>query len=152
MQERRAKSEKLKEKIKVLDPKYYYNAKNEPFEVKIAYKDDPLSLEGYANNVSVALQSLSIKSKVVPISTKDLQKMLESGNKDYDYIIIGFEANGRLSRIGQVFLSSEAKNGINFSKIESKKLDALFASLRIASGKTETESIERDILTYMGEE
>ncbi len=152
VQERRAKSEKLKEKIKVLDPKYYYNAKNEPFEVKIAYKDDPLSLEGYANNVSVALQSLSIKSKVVPISTKDLQKMLESGNKDYDYIIIGFEANGRLSRIGQVFLSSEAKNGINFSKIESKKLDALFASLRIASGKTETESIERDILTYMGEE
>ncbi len=47
-------------------------------------------------------------------------------------IIIGFEANGRLSRAGQVFLSSEAKNGINFSKIESTKLDALFAELRIA--------------------
>lgn len=75
--------------------------------------------------------------------------MLQSGNKDYDFIIIPFEANGRLSRIGQVFLSSEAKNGINFAKIESKKLDTLFAELRVASIKEETEKVEQQILDYM---
>ena len=144
--------EKAKEKLRSLDPRYYYNAKREPFEVKIAYKNDPLSLERYANTLSNALQSLSIKSSLAPLSTKDLQKMLETGTKNYDYILIGFEANGRLSRVGQVFLSTEAKNGINFSKIESKKLDALFASLRVASGKLETESVQKDILNYIQSE
>ncbi len=149
---RKKQSEKAIEKIKSLDPRYYYNSKGEAFEMKIAYKDDPLSLERYANNMSTALQSLSIKSSLTPLSTKNLQKMLETGNKNYDYILIGFEANGRLSRVGQVFLSSEAKNGINFAKIQSKKLDTLFASLRVASGKSETESVQKEILEYMQSE
>lgn len=140
---------KERERLKALDPRYYYNRKWEPFEVKIAYKDDPLSLQTYAAYVSSALQDLSIKSTLVPLSTKDIQTMLQSGNKDYDFIIIPFEANGRLSRIGQVFLSSEAKNGINFAKIESKKLDTLFAELRVASIKEETEKVEQQILDYM---
>ena len=78
--------------------------------------------------------------------------MLESWHKNYDMIIIGFEANGRLSRAGQVFLSSEAKNGINFSKIESTKLDTLFAELRIAWTKERTTGIEGEILWYIESE
>ncbi|MDD2694193.1 MAG: ABC transporter substrate-binding protein [Candidatus Gracilibacteria bacterium] len=139
-------------RLKSLDPRYYYNKKGEPFEVKIAYKDDPLSLQTYAGYVSTALQDLSIKSTLVPLSTKDIQSMLSSGKKDYDFIIIPFEASGRLSRIGQVFLSSEAKNGINFAKIESKTLDSLFAELRVASIREETEKIEQKILDYMQSE
>ena len=143
---------KEKERLQKLDPRYYYNKKSEPFELTIAYKDDPQSIQLYASYVSNALQELSIKSKLVPLSTKDIQQMLASGEKKYDFILIGFEANGRLSRVGQVFLSSEAKNGINFSKIESKKLDTLFAQLRVASIKEETEKIQKEILEYMRSE
>lgn len=144
--------EKRKEDLKLLDPRYYYNEKNLPFELQIAYKDDPQTLEKYAKSVVSALENLSIRSKLIPLSTKDLQKMLESWHKNYDMIIIGFEANGRLSRAGQVFLSSEAKNGINFSKIESTKLDALFAELRIAWTKERTTGIEGEILWYLESE
>ncbi len=150
--QRKKINEKKKEELKLLDPRYYYNEKNMPFELTIAYKDDPQTLEKYAKSVVSALENLSIRSKLVPISTNDLQKMLESWNKNYDMIIIGFEANGRLSRAGQVFLSTEAKNGINFSKIESKKLDALFAELRIAGTKEKTIQIQNDIIGYIESE
>jgi len=146
------KVQKEKDALVGLDPRYYYNSKGETYELRIAYKDDPQSLEKYATAVSTALSSLSIKTELIPLSTKDVQSMLESGNKNYDYILIGFEANGRLSRIGQVFLSTEAKNGINFAKIESKKLDGLFAELRVASLQTETENIQKQILEYMQSE
>lgn len=78
--------------------------------------------------------------------------MLTLGKKEYDGIIVGFEANGRLSRIGQIFLSSEAKNGINFSKIESKNLDTLFAALRISSTAEKTREIEQNIQSYIEKE
>lgn len=150
--ERLKKVQSEKERLSFLDPRYYYNSRWEVYSLKIAYKDDPQSLEKYATYVSTALESLSIQSELVPLGTKDIQNMLEKWEKDYDYIIIGFEASGRLSRIGQVFLSTEAKNGINFAKIESKKLDGLFAELRVASLQTETESIQKQILDYMQSE
>ena len=65
---------------------------------------------------------------------------------------MGFEASGRLSRIGQVFLSSEAKTGINFAKIESKSLDALFANLRIANTKVSVDEIIKKIQEYLDSE
>ncbi len=67
-------------------------------------------------------------------------------------LIIGFEANGRFSRIGQIFLSSEAKKGINFAKVESKTLDALFASLRISYIKETTDTLLTKIADYMQSE
>ncbi len=70
--------EKRKEDLRLLDPRYYYNEKNLPFELQIAYKDDPQTLEKYAKSVVSALENLSIRSKLIPLSTKDLQKMLES--------------------------------------------------------------------------
>ncbi len=150
--QRQQVSEKRKAEIKLLDPRYYYNSKNIPFELRIAYKDDPQTLGKYAATVVSALEKLSIQSKLIPLSTKDLQKMLETWKKEYDIIIIWFEANGRLSRAGQVFLSSEAKNGINFSKIESKKLDTLFADLRIAWTKEDTLKIQNTIIWYIESE
>ncbi len=77
--------------------------------------------------------------------------MLQKGKKDYDIILIGFEATGRVSRVGQVFLSSEAKNGINFAKIQSKQLDSLFAQLRTATEKNITEETIKKIVTYFQE-
>lgn len=67
-------------------------------------------------------------------------------------LIIGFEASGRFSRIGQIFLSSEAKKGINFAKVESKNLDTLFASLRISYIKEKTDDLLVKIADYMQSE
>ena len=83
------------------------------------------------------------------MSGKDFSSLLQKGEKKYDILLIGFEATGRFSRIGQIFLSSEAKTGINFSKIESKTLDGLFASLRTADTKVKTEKAMKDIGDFM---
>ena len=75
--------------------------------------------------------------------------MLQKWEKNYDILLIGFEATGRFSRIGQIFLSSEAKNGINFSKIQSKSLDALFSNLRTADTTEKTNGVMKEIGDYM---
>ena len=91
-------------------------------------------------HVRVSSESLSSVS-YTHLDVYKRQAMLQKGEKNYDLLIIGFEANGRFSRIGQIFLSSEAKNGINFAKIESKSLDNLFANLRISYIPEKTKEI-----------
>ncbi len=56
--------------------------------------------------------------------------MITTGKKNYDMIVIGVEAPGNIARIGQLFSSSEAGDGVNFSNIQSKNLDDLFETLR----------------------
>ncbi len=140
-----------KTKLSALDPRYYYNDSLKAYELGIVHAGEPASLTLYAKHVETTLTNLGIKSSITPLSTKDLQTMLQKGKKDYDIILVGFEATGRISRVGQVFLSSEAKNGINFAKVESKQLDTLFATLRTATEKSVTEDTERKILEYFQE-
>jgi ABC-type transport system substrate-binding protein len=113
------------------------------------YLSDPASLESYATTVSNTLLSLGIKVNIAATSSKDFSLMLQKGEKNYDMLIIGFEANGRFSRIGQIFLASEAKKGINFAKIESKTLDGLFAALRISYIQEKTSEIVEKIGDFM---
>ena len=140
-----------KTKLSALDPRYYYNDALQPFELTIAHASEPSSLASYAKQVESTLTHFGIKSTIKPLSTKDLQSMLQKGKKEYDIMLIGFEATGRISRVGQVFLSSEAKNGINFAKIQSKQLDSLFAQLRTATEKNVTEETEKKIAQYFQE-
>lgn len=150
--ERMKQVEEKETALKTLDQKYYYNEKNLPYSIRLSYVDEPKSLALYAEKMNNALTTLSIKTEITPISTKDLNEMIASGKKDYDMIIVGFEANGRFSRIGQIFLSTEAKSGINFAKIESKALDGLFASLRIASTEEKRKEVETSIQDYLDKE
>ncbi len=149
---RMKKVEDKKTALKALDPKYYYSEKGLPYTIRLYYVDEPKSLSTYAEKMNGALTTLSIKTEITPVSTKDLGTMIANGKKDYDMIIVGFEANGRFSRIGQIFLSTEAKNGINFSKIESKVLDGLFANLRIASTEEKRAEVETSIQDYLDKE
>lgn len=126
-----------RQKLLKQDPRYYFNGKWEVFTIKIYTLNDPSSLEKYADLASQSLEAMGIKTERKVISPKELDEMLKKGEKNYDIILAGFESVGRLSKLGQLFLSTEAKNGINFSKIESKNLDSLFAKLR-TSGNTET--------------
>ena len=130
--ERMKKINEEKVKIQALNPRYYYSDKYTPYELRLIYLSDPASLETYATNISNTLLGLGLKINISAMNSKDFSLMLQKWEKNYDLLIIGFEANGRFSRIGQIFLSSEAKKWINFSKIESKNLDALFASLRVS--------------------
>ena len=118
-----AKISSKKEKVQKLDQRYYYNDALEVFRIRLIYIREPSSLASYAEAVSNALTTLGIKVEPTPIEAKGLSEMLKNGTKNYDALIVGFEATGRFSRIGQIFLSTEAKNGINFAKIESKILD-----------------------------
>ncbi len=139
--ERLKKVAEEKTKVQALNPRYYYDNKYTPYELSLVYLSDPASLETYAKNISNTLLNIGIKVNTTALSSKDFSAMMQKWEKKYDLIVIGFEANGRFSRIGQIFLSSEAKNGINFAKIESKNLDALFASLRVSYIKTKTDEI-----------
>jgi hypothetical protein len=130
-----------KAKIQALNQRFYYNNKLESFSLKLVYITDPTSLETYATQISNALLAIGIEAQVNVMSAKDFSSMLQKGEKNYDMLLIGFEANGRFSRIWQIFLSNEAKNGINFAKIESKTLDGLFANLRISYIPEETRKI-----------
>lgn len=57
--------------------------------------------------------------------------MISSGERKYDLLIIGVSVEDSLSSIGQLFSTSTSKQGnINFSNVENKSLDALFAELR----------------------
>jgi ABC-type transport system substrate-binding protein len=139
----------IKEKLKPLNPRFYYNDKYEPFTVKLTYLSDPASLEKYATLVGNTLTSLGLEIETTAVSGKDFSAMLQKWEKNYDMLLIGFEATGRFSRIGQIFLSSEAKNGINFSKIQSKTLDALFGNLRTADTTEKTNEVMKEIGDYM---
>jgi hypothetical protein len=143
--ERLKKTTDEKVKLQALNPRYYYNNKYAPYELNLVYLSDPGSLETYATNISNTLLNLGIKVNISAVSSKEFSEMLQKWEKKYDLLVIGFEANGRFSRVGQIFASSEAKKWINFSKIESKNLDALFASLRISSVKEKTDEIMKKI-------
>jgi ABC-type oligopeptide transport system substrate-binding subunit len=147
--ERNAKIASEKEKLQALNPRFYYNSKLEPYKLKLLYLSDPPSISTYATKLTEALKSLWLEIEITEISSKDFGALIQKGEKNYDMLIIGFEATGRFSRIGQIFLSSEAAKGINFAKIESKSLDALFGSLRTADTEEKTKDIMKKIGDFM---
>jgi hypothetical protein len=67
----------VKEKLKTLNPRFYYNEKYEPFTVKITYLSDPASLEKYATIVGNTLTSLGLEVKLTAVSGKDFSAMLQ---------------------------------------------------------------------------
>jgi ABC-type transport system substrate-binding protein len=147
--ERVAKITAEKERIKALNPRFYYNTKSEPYTVKLTYLSDPRSLETYATKIAETIENLGIQVQIEAISSKDFSQMLQKWEKNYDLLVIGFEATGQFSRIGQIFLSTEAKDGINFAKIESKALDGLFAGLRTSDTTERSSDIMKKIGDFM---
>lgn len=150
--ERKKKREDERTLLKWLDQRYYYDATHNPFTITLLYLSEPASLEQYATIIGSKLESLGIRVDMKPINTKDFSLSIQKWEKNYDILLVGFEATGRFSRVGQIFLSTEAKNGINFSKIESKTLDGLFVELRTADTNEKTQTVMQKIGAYMREE
>ena len=79
--------------------------------------------------------------------------MISSGERKYDLLVIGVSVEGSLSSIGQLFSVSENKpGGVNFSTIENRALDTLFADLRGTTESSKREKIEQKIAKIMSTE
>ncbi len=148
----REKWDKLKE-LQTLADEYYYNEKNEIFQVRIGYASGPQSTESYATSIDGALRLLGVKTELIPYWPKEIQAMIASWERKYDLLVIGVSVEWSLSGIGQLFATNENKaGGINFSNIENKMLDTLFADLRSTTETSKRLSIEQNIAKIMSQE
>jgi ABC-type transport system substrate-binding protein len=150
--ERERKKAEKRKTLEALDDHYYYNGKYEPFRLRVAYINGPQSTEQYAKTIEATLKKLSIITELIPLEPKDLESIIKSGEKNYDLIIAWVGTAGNIARIGQLFASSEAGKWVNFSNIESKILDDLFATLRSTTTTDEVQKIKADITTFMQDE
>ena len=87
----------------LLDDRYYYNEKNEPFTIKVAYVNGVQSTESYAKNIEEILKNLSLKTELMSLETKQIDQIIQTGKRPYDILVIGVEAGTTVSDIGKVF-------------------------------------------------
>ncbi len=147
--EREATKKELREKAVLLDDRYYYNEKNEPFTIKVAYVNGVQSTESYAKNIEEILKNLSLKTELMSLETKQIDQIIQTGKRPYDILVIGVEAGTTVSDIGKVF---RVGKWINFANIESKTLESLFEDLRVATDEKSIYEIESKILDIMRQE
>lgn len=74
-------------KVEALDDHYYYNAKYEPFKLKVAYMNGVQSTEQYALVIEQTLKNLSIIAELTPLEGKDLEEIIRTGEKGYDILV-----------------------------------------------------------------
>jgi ABC-type transport system substrate-binding protein len=150
--DRERKKSETKKIAEALDDHYYYNVKNEPFRLKVAYVGGPQSTETYAHSIESVFVRLGILTELVPLEPKDIDSIISTGKKNYDLIVLGIESPGNIARIGQLFSSNEAGNGVNFSNIQSKTLDNLFETLRSSTLTGVVADTKKQITDFMEKE
>lgn len=150
--ERQRKKDERREKLSTLDDRYYYTATGEVFKLKVAYTTWPQWTDLYAEEIGKILKNLGVMTELVPYKWADIEELIRSGKKDYDILVLGIETPWNIGHIGQLFLSSEAGVWVNFSNIESPKLDDLFMSLRTATNTETVKKITQDITNFMRQE
>ncbi len=150
--DRQRKKDERKTKLTELDDRYYYNAEGKPFNIKVAYTTWPQWTESYALEIEKILKNLWVITQLVAYKSTEIEDLIRSGKKDYDILVLGIETPGNIGHIGQLFLSSEAGVGVNFSNIESTKLDELFMTLRTAVDADAVRKITEEITGFMREE
>ena len=75
--------------LQTLADEYYYNDKNEIFQVRICYVSGPQSTEAYGTSIDKALRLLGVKTELIPYGPKEIQSMIASGERKYDLLVIG---------------------------------------------------------------
>jgi ABC-type transport system substrate-binding protein len=150
--ERQSKKEERKKIFAELDDRYYYDAKWEAFSLKVWYVTWVQGTDFYALKVEKILKDLGIFTELVAYKASDIADIIKTGKKDYDILILWIETPGNIGHIGQLFLSSEADVGVNFSNIESPRLDEMFIGLRSATERDKVNGITQEITSFMREE
>lgn len=150
---RERSKEKQIEQVQSLRDEYYYNNKNEIFQIKIWYITGPQSTESYAKNIDAALRLLGVKTELIPYGPKDIQAIIASWERKYDMLVIGVSVEWSISSIGRLFSSNESKSsGVNFSNVENKALDNLFVELRGTTESSKLDKIKQSITKIMNTE
>lgn len=149
--ERENKKNEQITQIEWLSDGIYYNQDLKPYTLNLAYLWWQNEMETYANFIEWELRKIGILINKNALAPEDIENMIKTGEKNYDMILIGVEAPGNIARIGRVFLSSEAGNGLNFSNIQSKNLDTSFEELRKTTDESWALAIEKKIVNYMND-
>lgn len=150
--ERQRKKDERKSLFANLDDHYYYNREGKAFSLKVWYVTWVQGTDFYALKIEKILKDLGIFTELVAYKAPEIADIIKTGKKDYDILILWIETPGNIGHIWQLFLSSEAGIGVNFSNIESSKLDDMFISLRSATEKEKVKAITDDITYFMREE
>lgn len=143
------KQEKIA-KIEALDDNLYYNEKHEPFSLKLAFISDREAPTTYAEFASTSLRQMGIMTESIPLTTKELDAMIKSGEKNYDLIIVGVRSPGSIAHLGSTFFSSENGNP-NFSNLTSKNFVDLFESLKNTTNQEQAKEIHTKIESFMND-
>lgn len=131
---KKAELEEKKKEYQALDPRYYYTKDKKQFTLLLQYfeQGNDGNIGNIAKEIEQELLDIGIKVNIEALWKEQLAAA-RNGEKKYDMLIIGFDAPSRITNIIPIFHSSEAKKGINFSKIQSKKLDTLLDQFRLST-------------------
>ncbi len=86
--EREAQKQQKITEINALEDNVYYNSSYEPFSLVLAFLSDNTASVKYAEFTIQELATLGIKTETKPLTTKELDALIKSGEKNYDMIIL----------------------------------------------------------------
>lgn len=144
-----AKAQKITE-IEALADNTYYNDKYEPFTLKLAFISDNEASTRYAEFTMQEISELGITVEWIAMTTKELDAMIKSGEKNYDMIIVGIQSPGTVADMGSSFFSSTNGNP-NFANISSKNFVSDFEALKNVSDENKANEAENKIINFMNE-
>lgn len=123
-------NEERKQKIIALEDKYYYDYNLNKFTLKLYYIDNNEELIGVANTIKNSLQTYGIVVNEIPISISDLNKKINSWEKDYDMMLVWIDLWIFDFNIYPYFHSSQSKLWFSFSNLKNLNLDILLEELK----------------------
>lgn len=149
--EREKEKQELINKISTeLQDNLYYNDKFEPFSISLTFVADKEAPAKYAEFTIETLSNLGIQVSPNGITTKDLNTLVTSNEKNYDMILVGLRSPGSIAHLGSTFFSSENGNP-NFSNLKSKNFIDLFEQLKNISSQEKAHEIQTKIIDFMNE-
>jgi hypothetical protein len=89
-EEKKAADDKsFTEKVKPLDPAYYYNKDLKKFSLQIAYTEQTPYMKTLATELENHIKTLGIDVQITTLTTEDLQTIITKGEKQYSMILTG---------------------------------------------------------------
>ncbi len=89
-EEKKAADEKsFAEKVKPLDPAYYYNKDLKKFSLQIAFTEQTPYMERLAIEIASHIKTLGIDVEITTLATENLQTIITKGEKQYSMILTG---------------------------------------------------------------
>jgi len=128
--EKEKETTSIKEKLKNLDSKFYYNSEFNPFTLKLAYITNSESLKKTALFMKEELEKQGIKIETNGLTLKELSTQLSSSEKSYDLFVTWINLWYIPFNLFPYLHSSQIKTGYNFTKFKSLHLDKILEDIK----------------------